>query len=325
MKKLYPLKFKTIFKEKIWGGAKLKSELNKNFSPLPNCGETWELSGVENNISIVKDGELKGKSLVELIETYKEQLVGNSIYQQYGKEFPLLIKFIDANQDLSIQVHPDDKLAKERHNCLGKTEMWYIMQSDEGAKLVSGFNKELNKQEYLEKFKNKKLSTLLNYEKAMVDDVFYIPAGRIHTIGKGILLAEIQQTSDITYRIYDFDRKGVNGNLRELHTEEAVDAINYQFHENYKLKYTTTLNKLNTLIKAKYFTANKLHFNCEKERNYNSLDSFVIYICLEGEISISCKNDKVILKKGDVILLPASINNAILKPFSEAKILEVYV
>ncbi|NVK83495.1 MAG: class I mannose-6-phosphate isomerase, partial [Cytophagia bacterium] len=199
---LYPLKFDTIFKEKIWGGTKIKDVLGKDFSPLKNCGETWEISGVPGNLSKVSDGVLKGSTLPELIEEFKDELVGEKVYEAFGNEFPLLVKFIDAAQDLSIQVHPDDKLAKARHNSLGKSEMWYIFQADKGSKLISGFNRETNREEYLQYLNSGKLTEILNEEEVHDGDCFYLPAGRVHTIGKGLLLAEIQQSSDVTYRIY---------------------------------------------------------------------------------------------------------------------------
>ena len=213
---LYPLKFKTIYKEKIWGGHKINTHLNKDFSPLDNCGETWEISGVEGNISITENGNLSGKSLTELIKEYKSELVGNSVYEKFGNEFPLLIKFIDANADLSVQVHPNDELAEKRHGSKGKTEMWYIFQADENSSLISGFKRPLDKKVYQDHLASGSLDQILNREKVETGDVFFIPAGRVHTIGKGILLTEIQQTSDVTYRIYDFDRIDKNGNKREL-------------------------------------------------------------------------------------------------------------
>src|SRR3972149_1007896 len=199
MSHLYPLKFKPIFKDKIWGGDKIKTLLNKDFSPLPNCGESWEISGVQDEISVVSNGFLIGNNLQELIEIYMGDLVGDQVYQKYGIEFPLLIKFIDAHDDLSIQVHPNDKLAMQRHNAYGKTEMWYIIDADRGAKLISGFNTEVTKDAYIKHLENNTLNLILNYEEVKAGDVFFMPAGRVHAIGKGILLTEIQQTSDITY------------------------------------------------------------------------------------------------------------------------------
>ena len=228
MNKLYPLKFKNIFKDKIWGGQKINTILGKDYTPLSNCGEMWVVSGVEGNQSIVENGFLAENELNEVVEIYMGDLVGEEVYEKYGNEFPVLIKFIDANDFLSIQVHPDDNLAKKRHAGNGKTEMWYIVEASPEAELISGFSKKVDKETYLEHLQNKTLKEILNFERVKAGDVFYMPAGRVHAIGPGILLAEIQQTSDITYRIYDWDRLGVDGSLRELHTDLALDAIDFE-------------------------------------------------------------------------------------------------
>ncbi|MGB5929828.1 MAG: type I phosphomannose isomerase catalytic subunit [Cyclobacteriaceae bacterium] len=201
MEKLYPLTFDPIFKEKLWGGQKMRSYLDKDFGSTANCGESWEISGVNGDVSVVADGPLKGNSIRELIKIYRGDLIGNKVYEATGEEFPLLVKFLDAAKDLSIQVHPDDRLAAERHNSKGKTEMWYIIQADDDALITTGFNRPLDKKSYLEYFNSGRIEEVLNREEAYAGDTFFIPAGRVHTIGQGILLAEIQQTSDITYRI----------------------------------------------------------------------------------------------------------------------------
>ena len=231
---LYPLKFTPIAKETIWGGNKLQQELNKDFSSERKIGESWEISGVTNDISVVANGELKGKNLSELIQEYAEQLLGKKNVQKFGSEFPLLIKFIDANDVLSIQVHPDDELAKERHNSFGKTEMWYVLGAEKESNLIVGFNQEVDQNLYQKKLKEGKLEEILNLEKVEKGSTYFIPAGRVHAIGKGILVAEIQQTSDVTYRIYDYNRKDDQGNTRELHTEWALDAIDYTYGYNHK-------------------------------------------------------------------------------------------
>jgi mannose-6-phosphate isomerase len=326
MEGLYPLKFTPIFKDKIWGGNKIKSILNKDFGHLPNCGESWELSGVEGNISVVSNGFLAGNTLEELIEIYMGDLVGEGIFETYGIEFPLLIKFIDANDDLSIQVHPDDEMSKERHNAFGKTEMWYVMQADQGSKLQSGFNQQVDQDKYLFKLEHNELTDILNFEEVAAGDVFFIPAGRVHAIGKGILLAEIQQTSDITYRIYDYDRRDNEGNPRELHTELALDAIDYTLSPEYKTRYESKLNESVELAKCKYFTTNVLDLNTIVEKDYNKLDSFVIYICLDGELQIETESGSETVQKGETILIPASIENVQLKPLlATVKLLEVYI
>ena len=256
---LYPLKFTPIVKDKIWGGTKLASVLNKPTGESTEAGESWEISGVEGNVSVVSEGEFKGRSLVELIDEFKGELIGEKVYERFGDKFPLLIKFIDANDDLSIQVHPDDDLGMKRHNSFGKTEMWYVVSADKDAKLISGFNKPTSKEEYLEYFESGKLVELLNREDVYDDDVFYLPAGRVHTIGKGLLIAEIQQTSDITYRIYDFDRVDANGNGRELHVEEAVDAIDYGFYEDYKTTYNTSATEVE-IGRSQYFVTKSTNY-----------------------------------------------------------------
>jgi mannose-6-phosphate isomerase len=279
---LYPIKFKTIFKDKIWGGEKIKTYLGKDFSPLPNCGETWEVSGVKSDVSIIANGVLSGTSLADLLAKEKGNLIGKKNYERFGDEFPLLIKFIDANDYLSIQVHPNDELAEKRHHSKGKTEMWYVIQADEGSTLISGFNQEMDKETYLKKFNAGELIRILNKEEAKAGDVFFLPAGRVHTIGKGLLIAEIQQTSDITYRIYDFDRVDANGNKRELHVKEALDAIDFTYHKNYKTKYQPTLNQPVELVDCNYFTTNVLEYTKEVVKDYRNLDSFIIHVCLEG-------------------------------------------
>lgn len=326
MEGLYPLKFKPIYKDKIWGGQKIRTVLNKDFGKLPNCGESWELSGVEGNVSVVSNGYLAGNTLEELAEIYMSDLVGEKIFETYGVEFPLLIKFIDANDDLSIQVHPDDKMSKERHNAYGKTEMWYVLQADAGAKLQSGFSETVDQDRYLFKLEHDELTDILNFEEVTSGDVFFIPAGRVHAIGKGILLAEIQQTSDVTYRIFDYGRCDAQGNPRELHTDLALDAINYTIQEEYKTKYEPKTNESVELVKCKYFTTNVLEFNKAIDKDYNQLDSFVIYMGIEGSLEIATESGSETLHKGETILIPASIENVQLKPVSpSAKILEVYI
>jgi mannose-6-phosphate isomerase len=326
MEGLYPLKFTPIYKDKIWGGNKIKSVLNKDFGELPNCGESWELSGVDGNVSVAVNGYLAGNTLEELIEVYMSDLVGEQVFDAFGVEFPLLIKFIDANDDLSIQVHPDDKMSKERHNAFGKTEMWYVLQADSGSKLQAGFNQSVDEDNYLFKLEHNELTDILNFEEVVPGDVFFIPAGRVHAIGKGILLAEIQQTSDITYRIYDYDRRDDQGNPRELHTELALDAIDYTLYPEYKTKYTPKTNETVELVKCKYFTTNVIEINQVVEKDYNKLDSFVIYICLEGEVEIETESGNERIEKGETILIPASIENVQLKPQSTSvKLLEVYI
>ena len=325
MNNLYPLKFTPILKDKIWGGNKLHSILGKSEAGN-NCGESWEISAVEGNISEVSEGFLAGNNLLELIEIYMGDLVGDKIFEKFGNTFPLLIKYIDANDDLSIQVHPGDEVARERHNSFGKTEMWYIIESEKDSKLISGFNKDLDKEEYIETLKAGKLEDIMNFEGTSPGDVFFMPAGRIHAIGSGILLAEIQQNSDITYRIYDYNRKDEHGNERDLHTEEAMDVINFQGNNDTKTRYEKVLNQTLNLASCPFFTTNHMEFDKIVEKDFNFIDSFVIYMCIEGSFTIlSPDNEGILLRKGETVLIPAEIKNVILAPEQKSKVLEVYI
>lgn len=325
MSALYPLKFKTIYKDKIWGGQKIKTYLHKDFGDLPNCGETWEISGVKSDVSVVAGGALEGESLAGLLEQYKEELVGKKVYDHFGNIFPLLVKFIDANDDLSIQVHPDDELAKKRHNSFGKTEMWYVIETDPGSTLIAGFNQELDEQTYLDKLNSGHIMDILNKEDVTAGDVFFLPAGRVHTIGKGLLIAEIQQTSDITYRIYDFDRVDDHGNKRELHTQEALAAIDYKHYPEYKTKYKPEKNETVKLVSCPYFTTNLLDFDKSTSKDYSSLDSFVIHVCVEGAYNVTYNGETYPVKMGECILLPKSIDKVELETTGGFKILESYI
>ena len=323
---LYPLKFTPILKDKIWGGQKISTSLNKPIEKLPNIGESWEISGVQGEMSVAANGFLAGNTLQELIEVYMGDLVGEEVYEKFGMEFPLLIKFIDAQDVLSIQVHPDDEVAEKRHKAYGKTEMWYVVDAEDRASLISGFKHDCNKQEYLTALQSGRLEELLNFEKVTSGDVFFIPAGRVHAIGSGILLAEIQQTSDITYRIYDWGRVDDEGNPRELHTDLATDVINFKAEENYKTEYKVAENKTVNLVECNYFKTNVLNFKGVVEKDYNLIDSFVIYMCIEGEFYIhSDENVVEKVKKGETVLIPATLKNLELKADKQTKLLEVYI
>ncbi|HEY9196780.1 MAG TPA: type I phosphomannose isomerase catalytic subunit [Mucilaginibacter sp.] len=325
MPALYPLKFKTIYKDKIWGGQKIKTYLHKDFGELPNCGETWEISGVKSDVSVVDGGALDGESLAVLLENYKEELVGKKVYEHFGNIFPLLVKFIDANDDLSVQVHPDDELAKKRHNSFGKTEMWYIIEADKGSTLITGFNQEMDEQKYVDALNSGHIMDILNREDAVAGDVFFLPAGRVHTIGKGLLIAEIQQTSDITYRIYDFDRVDDHGNKRELHTEEALAAIDYKHYPDYKTRYEAKKDETVQVVSCPYFTTSVLDFDKSTLKDYSALDSFVIHVCVEGAYNLTCNGESYPVKMGECILLPKSIDHVELETTGGFKILESYI
>jgi len=318
------LKFRPILQDKIWGGEKLHTLLHKK-SESKNLGESWEISDVPNNVSVVANGELAGKSLQELISTFKEALVGKKVYEQFGQKFPLLIKFIDAKEALSIQLHPNDDLAKKRHNSFGKTEMWYVMQADKGANLIVGFKKEVTPEEYLHHLENKTLLDILNVDEVQEGDVYFIPTGRVHAIGAGVLLAEIQQTSDITYRIYDWDRTDDAGNHRELHTEQAIDALDYKVQDSYKTDYKKETNKVTTIVSCPYFTTNILPVDGKVKVNHSDKDSFVIYMCVKGSVTISAQNEEENLRMGETILIPASVKELEISAKEPSELLEVYI
>jgi len=321
---LYPLKFVPILKPTIWGGKKLGTALNKPTGDIETCGESWEISGVEGSISEVREGALKGERLTDIIQKYKGSLVGNQVWQKFGNQFPLLIKFIDANQDLSIQVHPNDALAKKRHNSFGKTEMWYVIEAEDGASLISGFNKATNKAEYLDFFNSGRLTELLNREQVMNDDVFFLPAGRVHTIGQGLLIAEIQQISDITYRIFDFDRVDNDGNKRELHVDEAIDAIDFSFNKDYKTSYDRHQSQVE-LTSCNYFICNRILTDTPVTKDYISIDSFVILMVLAGSGELMTSDGSFAYAKGDTYLIPANIDVLNIIPEAPSKMLEIYL
>ncbi|MBJ6369554.1 type I phosphomannose isomerase catalytic subunit [Snuella sedimenti] len=319
---LYPIKFTPILKDKIWGGQKLKNLLNKE-SNLPNIGESWEISDVEGDTSVVSNGGLKGQSLKYLLENFKSDLIGEKNYKQFGNKFPLLIKFIDAREDLSIQLHPNDKLAAERHNSFGKTEMWYTMQADEGANLIVGFNQKMTRETYLKHLESKTLTDILNFDKVKAGDTYFIEVGRVHAIGAGVMVAEIQQTSDITYRVYDWDRVDDQGNERELHNDLAIDAFDFDMEDNFRVNYSKTENQSNEMVSCPYFTTSYLEVT-ETLKRENDHDSFMIYICVEGEAEIKTEAATEKIKKGETLLMPAAIENFEISAAS-AKLLEVYV
>lgn len=320
---LYPLKFNPILKEKIWGGNKLKTILNKSTSNT-NVGESWEISTVGKDISIVANGELYGKKLDELIREYKAELLGKKVYQEFGDQFPLLLKFIDAKEDLSVQLHPNDELAKKRHDSFGKTEMWYVVQADVDAKLIVGFNKNTSKEEYQTYLEEGKITKLLNFEDISKGDSYFIKTGKIHAIGRGVLIAEIQQTSDITYRVYDWDRKDDNGNSRELHTDLALDALDYNTKDDFRLIYNRKKNTANEVADCNYFTTNYLKIEQQLDRVYNAIDSFKIYMCVEGTGNIMCNTHSESIGKGETILIPAMFDKIEIKG-TELELLEIYI
>jgi mannose-6-phosphate isomerase len=318
--KIYPLQFVPIFKERIWGGEKLKTVLNK-----PICssitGESWELSAVEGDISVVAHGDLIGKSLTWLIDSAPNELLGSRVYERFGKQFPLLFKYLDAHEDLSIQVHPNDELAKQRHDSFGKTEMWYVMQADPEASIIVGFKEPSNAKDYLEHLKDNSLLSILEEIKVEAGDAFFLETGTVHAIGAGNLIAEIQQTSDVTYRLYDYDRVDAQGNSRELHVDLALDAINYNKKE-FNREYERNLNESNVIVDCPYFTTNFIPLNGEVIVSKLG-DTFTVYMCVEGEFEIIFEKAIYKFKKGDTVLIPAVMDAYILK--GKASILEIYI
>ena len=322
---LYPLKFAPVFKEKIWGGTKLKTSLNLDFSPLSSCGESWMLSGFADNQTMIVNGFLAGNDLNEILEIYMDELVGERVYEKSGNEFPVLVKFIDASDWLSVQVHPGDALAASRGIGSGKTEMWYVLDAAPDAQLISGFNRETDAVQYLDYMKQNRLKEILNVEKVEKGDAFFIPSGRVHALGPGILIAEIQQTSDTTYRIYDWDRMGTDGKPRELHNELAVDAIDFSHVDSYRTQYEHLPNQPVNLALSPYFTVNLLEIGELTRKDYSALDSFVIYICVAGKGEITEDDHRITLTAGEVLLLPAVTDEIFLHPDPNIRILEVYV
>lgn len=319
----YPIRFEPILKEKIWGGNKL-TEILKKKSDESNLGESWEISGVKNDISVAANGPLKGKTLNTILEVYKEQFLGKNNYERFGPEFPLLIKFIDANTALSVQLHPHDSIARKRHNSFGKTEMWYILQADEGAEINVGFKKSISKAEYFDHLNSGKLIDLLNFEKVQKGDSFFINTGKVHAIGAGVLLAEIQQTSDITYRIYDWDRLDSEGKSRELHTDLALDAIDFDEKDDFKREFSKAENLSSNIASCEYFITNFLPVRGKLLKDYSELDSFVIYMCVSGKANFTVAGNSEELVMGQTILIPAEINEVQIN--SEAvELLEIFI
>ena len=323
---LYPLKFKPIFKERVWGGEKLKSVMKRDLENDNKIGESWELSSVEGDLSIVANGFLEGNDIRELTEIYMGDLVGEKIYEKFGIEFPLLFKLIDSAERLSVQVHPNDDFALERHRAYGKTEMWYVLDADENSRIYVGFNRRIDREEFKTRVGNGSLTEVINVEDAKPGDVFFLPAGRIHAIGEGLLIAEIQQTSDVTYRIYDWGRENNPATAREMHTELAEDVIDYEPGKAYKTHYVSKPEGVTELVKCRYFTVNLVSASKSTERDYSALDSFVVYMCTEGAALLECDEGVTErISKGETVLIPALTDSVNIVPEPSTKLLEVYV
>lgn len=323
---MYPLKFESVLKQTLWGGDKIIPFKHLN-EALSNVGESWEVSAVEGSESIIANGPDKGLTLPEMVRKYKEDLVGEANYARFGSKFPLLIKFIDAEQDLSIQVHPGDELAKKRHNSFGKNEMWYVIAAEKDAKLISGFSEQISPKEYKDRVHNGTFADVLQTCAIKPGDVFYVPAGRVHGIGAGAFVAEIQQTSDITYRIFDYNRKDKEGKPRELHTNQAMDAINFaDVQDDFRTEYEQVPNEPVEVVASPYFTTSIYEMTEKITCDYSELDSFVIFICVEGACSIiDNEQNEISLQAGETILLPAAIQEVTIIPQDSVKLIETYV
>ena len=322
---LYPYIFNPILRPVVWGGRRIRPF--KGMEPTDeNIGESWEISHVSDHYSVVANGPLAGKTIDDLLVYHGEDLLGRHVFERYGRKFPLLIKFIDARDDLSVQVHPDDRLAAERHQSFGKTEMWYVVHADPDARLYCGFSTQSSPEDYERRVAEGTIMQALAEYKVEAGDVFFLPAGRIHAIGAGCFVAEIQQTSDITYRIYDYDRPDANGRLRELHTEWAKDAIDYRLEDDYRTAYTPQTDAPVELVSCRYFETNLLDLDAPLSRDWSALDSFVIYICMEGGVRLTDAEGTVVeLHQGQRVLVPATNSSLTLAPVGKVKLLETYI
>lgn len=318
-------KFVPILKSVIWGGDRIVSYKHIE-SDLQHIGESWEISGVDNNLSVVSEGPCKGLTIVELIARYRERLVGRENYARFGNRFPLLVKFIDARKDLSIQVHPNDALAGQRHGTCGKSEMWYVVDTLPGAHLCSGFSRSLASSDYERVVADGSILELLHYDRVKAGDVYYLPAGRVHSLGSGCFIVEIQQASDITYRIYDYNRRDKEGKLRELHVDLAKDAIDYTVLPDYRTHYVPRLNEPVQLVDSPHFIVSLYELSEAMECDYSDLDSFVIYICVEGgALLVDSEGQTTCLSAGETVLVPAMSDTVTILPDNKVKLLEVFV
>jgi mannose-6-phosphate isomerase len=317
---LYPFQFNPIFKERLWGGDKLKTLFHKPISSA-KTGESWELSTVEGAVSTIANGILEGQLITEVIDEYPNEILGTTVYKRFGNQFPLLFKYLDAKEDLSVQVHPNDALAKARHNSFGKTEMWYVVQADANARLIVGFKEEMNQAIYLENLEKKTLLATLDEIKVQQGDVFLIETGTVHAIGAGMVIAEIQQTSDITYRLYDFDRVDSDGNQRELHVDLALEAINYHAIDTQK-QYQKNNNQSNGVVDCPYFTTQFIPLSGQMNIQ-KTAETFTVYMCVDGAFEFILEGKHYSYSKGDTILVPAALTTFQLS--GKASILEIYI
>ena len=327
---MYPLRFKPYLRTMVWGGEKI-APFKGIYTTRNWIGESWEISAVEGHVSVVENGSLAGKTLTELMDEYGPALVGKKVFAKTGTEFPLLIKFIDAKDNLSVQVHPDDGMASRiRPGLKGKTEMWYVVGADKGARLLSGLTQEITPDEYEERVRDKSITDVLASHEIHPGDVFFLPAGRIHAIGAGAFVAEIQQTSDITYRIYDYGRLGLDGKPRELHIEQAKEAIDYTVYPDYKTNYSSVRNAETRLVECKYFTTSLFDMDKPCSKNLSALDSFVVVMCVGGKgVLVDNEGDgsvhRIELHQGETLLIPATSSTIEFHPDGPMTCLTSYI
>ena len=329
VEKLYPLLFTPNLHAKVWGGNRLKPYKKQPGSSEP-IGESWEISVVPSAVSTVCNGPLAGSSFTDVVAEYGASLLGGGVYEKYGGEFPLLVKFIDAADDLSIQVHPDDELAQRLEGKNGKTECWYIIDALPGAYLYAGISKPVTKEEYRHRVADGTICEILAKHEVKKGDVFYLPAGRIHAIGGGIMLAEVQQNSDVTYRIFDYNRPGLDGKPRQLHTEQAIQAIDFNVEDEYRTLYDSEEERANPCIESPFFTVRVLDTSKPFHRNLLKYDSFIVSMCLEGDcvIQIRSTGDSILLREGYTCLIPASVADYDVIPQNAAgktRMLDAYI
>ena len=324
---LYPFLFQPNLHPVVWGGHRLQPYKGLETSDEP-IGESWEVSAVPNSTSVISNGAFAGRDLVSVIAEYPEEILGKAVNEKYQGVFPLLAKFIDAKRDLSIQVHPNDEMAQRMHGKMGKSEMWYIIKADEGSHLYAGFKKEISPEEYHRRIADGTITEVLADHTVRTGDLFYLPAGRVHAICGGILLAEIQQSSDITYRIYDYNRPGMDGKPRELHTELAAQALDFRVEKNYRTEYVETDNRAIQIIDSSYFDVRVMDITDSFHRNLFKYDSFIISMCIEGDCRIRIRQtgDEILLKEGNSTLIPAAIADYDVIPLNgRARILDAFI
>ena len=305
---LYPFLFHPNLHTVVWGGHQLQPY--KGLEPTDEpIGESWEVSAVPSSTSIISNGSFAGRDIISVISEYPEDILGKAVNEKYHGQLPLLVKFIDAERDLSIQVHPNDEMAQREHGKMGKSEMWYVIKADAGSHLYAGFKQEITPEEYQQRIADGTIVDVLADHQVKAGDVFYLPAGRIHAICGGILLAEVQQSSDVTYRIYDYNRPGMDGKPRQLHTELAAQALDYHVEENYRTEYVDNTNKAIQIIDSPYFDVRVMEISKPFHRDLRKYDSFIISMCIEGDCKLCVRStgDEILLRQGSSTLIPAAI------------------